>query len=148
MENDDDDTDEDAEVQEMGLQSLLPIELADIIMCLTEEDHPLNTLYLALTCKWEYQRYHRLGIFTRMRAVIRPLLVDRAYEEGTIAEFVDILPGEPGYAYWRAKHELDINIMWRNDIYTREQRRAKIIQKKKQTRRMKQAWKRGDYDSY
>lgn len=132
---------------ELGFENGLPGELADIIMCMVQEEDPLSALYLALTCAREYVRYMRLGLFAQQRAIMRPLQVDRAYNEGTVCRYWAgevLIPGDPGYAKWKAAEKKEDG-QYANRCY-KKQRMRNIRAREKQQRQMKQAWKRGDYE--
>ena len=79
-------------------------ELSDIIMNLLQAADPLGALFLAMTCRHEYARYHRLGIFNEQRAALRDGLIQLAAQEGTLV-WSEYIPSDRNYAYWKRQDE-------------------------------------------
>lgn len=139
---------EGKEKEDVDYFHALPTELCDIIMLMAhnELDERYWAMFLAMTCKRERARYTRL-IPADEKVIYRTLVVDLAYEEGTVRgpRGKEVLPGERGYDYFKKRETLEWNQFGRAE-WDKPQLRAKDARKKKDRRRLNAQHKKRNYD--
>jgi hypothetical protein len=127
-----------------GLAQHLPDDLCNIIMKDVQQDDPLSCLYLAITCKREYNRYRALGIYTEQRTTLRDMLETLAAQEGTLIHGCYI-PTDPEYRNLKKREE-----EWYKKFshgYVRRRTSEKRAFMRRGLQELQREWKRGVYDS-